>query len=133
MRAHLSLNVRDVRKSVEFYSKLFGVGPQKQNSSYAKFDLKNPALNFALQTSANNISAVSHLGIELDSADQLKEWEDKLISVGLIGKPEKQSNCCFARQDKLWFQDPDGTAWEVFYVYEQLPVTEPKKSESCCA
>lgn len=131
MRAHLSLNVKSVPESVAFYSKLFGVGPQKQNSTYAKFDLKEPALNFAMQSSAEKVSHVSHLGIEVDSLEQLKQWEEKLISAGLIGKPEQQSNCCFARQDKLWFQDPDGNAWEVFHVYEQLPVTESNKTQCC--
>lgn len=132
MRAHLSLNVKNVPESVAFYSKLFGVQPQKQNSTYAKFDLKEPALNFAMQSGAQAPSKVSHLGIEVDSPEQLKNWEEKLIAAGLIGKPENQSSCCFARQDKLWFQDPDGNAWEIFYVYEQLPITENSKKTACC-
>ena len=36
---------------------------------------------------------------------------------------EEGTDCCYARQDKFWFQDPDGNSWEVFFVHEQLPVT----------
>jgi len=132
MRAHISLNVKDVPKSVEFYRKLFGVEPQKKTSTYAKFDLKNPALNFSIQSGAVHLSHVSHLGVEVDSPSELKEWEARLISAGLVRKLEEQTNCCFARQDKVWFKDPDGNEWEVFHVYEQLPVIESKSKSSCC-
>ncbi len=132
MRAHISLNVKNVPQSIEFYSKLFGVQPQKKTSTYAKFDLKNPALNFSMQSGAAQLSQVSHLGVEVDSPAELKEWESRLTQVGLIGRPEDQTNCCFARQDKIWFKDPDGNEWEVFHVYEQLPVSESKTKSSCC-
>lgn len=131
MRAHISLNVKDVSKSVEFYSKLFGVDPQKKTSTYAKFDLKNPSLNFSMQPGSARLSQISHLGVEVDSPEELKDWEARLTQAGLIGTPEEQTNCCFARQDKIWFKDPDGNEWEVFHVYEQLPVTESNKSQCC--
>jgi catechol 2,3-dioxygenase-like lactoylglutathione lyase family enzyme len=132
MRAHISLNVKNVPQSVEFYSKLFGVEPQKETSTYAKFDLKNPSLNFSMQSGSEKISHVSHLGVEVNSPSELKEWESRLAQAGLSGRPEEQTNCCFARQDKIWFKDPDGNEWEVFHVYEQLPVIESKTKSTCC-
>jgi catechol 2,3-dioxygenase-like lactoylglutathione lyase family enzyme len=134
MRAHLSIDVKCVEKSVEFYEKVFGLKPQKQSDSYAKFDLRNPALNFSMQSHEGHpASRVNHLGIEVDSPAELSEWQERLGASGLIKRVETQTSCCFARQDKLWFDDPDGNAWEIFLVYEQLPVhPSGLKDRQCC-
>jgi len=129
MRTHISLNVKDVAESVAFYEKIFGVNPQKQNSTYAKFDLTEPPLNLAMQSGAGAISRVSHFGIEVDSTDHMLRWQTRLTEQGLVKLVESDTKCCFARQDKVWFSDPDGNAWEVFYVREQLPVVE---APACC-
>lgn len=133
MRPHLSLNVKNVSESVEFYKKIFSVEPQKQTSDYAKFDLQKPSFNFTMQTAHSNESRVGHLGIEVDSSDEVLAWQKKLTEAGVLKLVESDTKCCFARQDKVWFQDPDGNAWEIFYVYEQLPITnEVKNSKSGC-
>ena len=132
MRAHLSLDVRNVKASVEFYEKVFGVAPQKQAADYAKFDLVSPALNFSLVSSAGRISAVDHLGIEVESLDEIATWRRRLEEQGILERVEQNVACCFARQDKLWFSDPDGNAWEVFTVHEQLPVTGALSKTGCC-
>lgn len=131
MRAHVSLNVKDVFQSIEFYKKVFGVEPQKQTSTYAKFDLQNPSLNLAMQSGRGEISRVSHFGIEVQSEDEVMQWQKRLTELGLVKLVESDTKCCFARQDKVWVTDPDGNSWEVFYVREQLPLTEENKS-SCC-
>lgn len=130
MRPHISINVKNVAKSVEFYKKVFGVEPQKQTSDYAKFDLKAPALNFAMQ-SGGTPSRVSHLGIEVETPEEVAAWEERLRAAGVLKAVEKDSDCCYARQDKAWFADPDGNAWEVFHVYEQLPIAEDEEKGSC--
>lgn len=132
MRPHLSLDVRNVPTSVEFYRKVFGVAPQKQTADYAKFDLTEPALNFSLVSSTEKVSRVNHLGIEVESVDAIAGWKQRLQEQGILEKVEEGIACCFARQDKLWFSDPDGNAWEVFTVHEQLEVTGPLKSTGCC-
>lgn len=132
MRPHVSINVSDVGKSVDFYKTVFGQAPQKQTDNYAKFDLKEPALNFSMQSGAKELSRVSHFGIEVDSADDVMKWQKTLTEMGLVKLVESDTKCCFARQDKVWFTDPDGNEWEVFYVYEQLPVTKPLEKSSCC-
>ncbi|MDO8356601.1 MAG: ArsI/CadI family heavy metal resistance metalloenzyme [Nitrospirota bacterium] len=132
MRPHLSLDVRNVPASVEFYRKVFGVAPQKQTTDYAKFDLREPALNFSLVSSPEKVSRVNHLGIEVESVDEIAMWKQRLQEQGILGKVEEGIACCFARQDKLWFTDPDGNVWEVFTVLEQLEVTGPLKNTGCC-
>jgi len=134
MRPHISINVGNVKKSVEFYKKFFGSEPQKQNADYAKFDLQSPALNFSMQTAVSgNPSRVSHFGIEVDSPLEVREWRRRLEAAGLSGKVEEETSCCYALQDKVWFKDPDGNAWEIFHVHSQLPVIGPvKASLDCC-
>lgn len=124
LRPHISINVTNVPRSVEFYSQVFGVKPQKQTGTYAKFDLAAPLLNFSMQSGDGDLSRVSHLGVEVDSPEEVERWEAHLSTQGLLEGVEKKSDCCFARQDKVWFKDPDGNAWEVFFVHEQLPVDE---------
>ena len=133
MRPHLSIDVRDVPASVAFYEKVFGVAPQKQTTDYAKFDLTAPALNFSLLSTTGKISRVNHLGIEVESPDHIAAWKQRLQTQGILEKVEEDIACCFARQDKLWFTDPDGNAWEVFTVHEQLAVTGTLKESGCCA
>ncbi len=132
MRPHVSLDVRDISRSVAFYEKVFGVQPQKQTADYAKFDLLEPALNFSLMSSTGRISSVDHLGIEVASTEDIAAWKSRLQEKGILEKVEENVACCFARQDKLWFTDPDGNAWEVFTVHEQLEVTGPLKNTGCC-
>jgi catechol 2,3-dioxygenase-like lactoylglutathione lyase family enzyme len=129
---HLSLGVEDVPRSVAFYQKVFGVPPQKQTADYAKFDLTAPALNLSLISSTGNISSVDHLGIEVESIDEIAVWKQRLQEHGILERVEDNIACCFARQDKLWFSDPDGNAWEVFMVHEQLDVTGPLIKTGCC-
>lgn len=134
LRPHLSLNVSNMSASVEFYSKVFGAKPQKRTEGYAKFDLKEPALNFSLLATggARAISRVNHLGIEVTSEEDVKTWKDRLEAQGVSTLSEEATDCCFALQDKIWFKDPDGNNWEVFYVHAQLPVeaAEPPKEAS---
>lgn len=134
MRPHLSINVSNLNKSIEFYSRIFGVKPQKQTVEYAKFDLKEPLFNFSMhQISENRLpSRVNHLGIEVMDLKYVSEWKNKLEGQNISLITEEDTDCCFAKQDKVWFQDPDGNSWEVFFVHEQLPTSgaEPPKIKS---
>ena len=134
MRTHLSIYVKNVKESVEFYEMVFDIKPQKQNDNYAKFDIKDPSLNFSMQSHGDHpISQVNHLGVEVNSPKELTEWQERLESYGLVKKVESQTDCCFARQDKFWFEDPNGNSWEVFYVFEQLPIHPfALKGSQCC-
>jgi catechol 2,3-dioxygenase-like lactoylglutathione lyase family enzyme len=130
MRPHVSLNVSDVTKSVEFYKKVFHADPQKQTPTYAKFDL--PQLNFSMQSGSGTLSRVNHFGVEVGSTDEVNAWGKRLEAAGISTKKEENTDCCYARQDKVWFRDPDGNAWEVFVVHEQLPIPQERKAGACC-
>ena len=132
MRPHLSLDVQNVPASVAFYRKVFGVAPEKQTHDYAKFGLNKPTLNFSLVSSTGRLSSVDHLGIEVESVEEIAAWKEHLQTQGILERVEENTACCFARQDKLWFSDPDGNAWEVFTVHEQLPVEGALSSTGCC-
>ncbi|MEZ4752082.1 MAG: ArsI/CadI family heavy metal resistance metalloenzyme [Bdellovibrionota bacterium] len=128
MRTHVSIDVENVSKSVEFYEKVFGAAPQKQTADYAKFDLADPSLNFSMQKRENgSISKVNHFGIEVESEAAVREWEQKLSAAGIQSSAEDKTDCCYALQDKIWFSDPDGNAWEVFVVHAQLGTEDRSK------
>jgi catechol 2,3-dioxygenase-like lactoylglutathione lyase family enzyme len=119
LKAHLSLNVRNVEQSIEFYRKLLGIEPSKVRTGYAKFDVQNPPLNLALnEAPINSRGALSHLGIQVASTDDVLTIKQKWNDAGLLTRDEMQTNCCYAIQDKTWVRDPDGNEWEVFVVLE---------------
>src|SRR6185503_3080120 len=133
LKPHLTINVRDVESSIDFYKKMFGVEPSKVRTGYAKFDVQSPALNFTLnQVPFGGRGALSHLGIQVATTDDVialrGSWEER----GLVPRDEMQTTCCYALQDKAWVNDPDGNEWEVFVVLKDN-LSEAKNSDaSCC-
>lgn len=129
LKAHLAINVKNVDESIEFYRKMLGIEPSKIRPGYAKFDVQNPPLNFTLnQVPFKERGALSHLGIQVASTDDVlamrKKWED----AGLVTRDEMQTNCCYATQDKTWVHDPDGNEWEAFVVLKD----NLAESVACC-
>lgn len=133
LKPHVSINVRNVTESIEFYRKMLGIEPAKVRTGYAKFDVQNPPLNLALnEIPYNERGALSHLGIQVASTDDVLAVRMRWADEGLITRDEMQTNCCYAIQDKTWVTDPDGTEWEVFVVLEDN-LSETDQSISCCA
>ena len=129
LKAHLALNVKNVETSIEFYKKMFGIEPSKVRTGYAKFDVADPPLNFTLnQVPFGERGALSHLGIQVASTEDVLAMRENWLTRGLLTRDEMDTNCCYAIQDKTWTHDPDGNEWEVFVVKEDnLPETE-----MCC-
>src|SRR5215204_2244963 len=101
LKAHLALNVRSVEKSIDFYRKMLGIEPVKVRTGYAKFDVQSPPLNLTLnQNSFNDQGALSHLGIQVASTEDVLEQRNRWAEAGLVTKDEMQTNCCYAIQDK---------------------------------
>ncbi len=127
LKAHLALNVKDVETSLEFYRKLLGIEPSKVRTGYAKFDVQNPPLNLTLNQHAfNERGALSHLGIQVASTNDVLAIRERWTEAGLLTRDEMQTSCCYALQDKTWVRDPDGNEWEVFVVLEDnLAETAP--------
>ncbi len=129
LKAHLALNVRNVEQSVEFYRKMLGIEPLKLRPGYAKFDVENPPLNLTLNEAAvRERGALSHLGIQVASTDDVLAVKQRWTDAGLQTRDEMQTNCCYALQDKTWIHDPDGNEWEVFVVLQDNLAT----TSSCC-
>jgi len=135
LKAHLAINVRDVETSVTFYRKLFGIEPSKVRSGYAKFDVQNPPLNFSLnQGAVKEAGALSHMGIQVDSTEDVFAIRKAWAEAGLFTRDEMQTDCCYATQDKTWVRDPDGNEWEAFVVLkDNLPEKQSSEPKACCA
>jgi len=134
LKVHVSVNVRDVGKSIDFYTRMFGIEPSKVRTGYAKFDVQNPPVNLALNEVHDlaGPGALSHLGIQVGSTDDVLATRLRWERAGLIARDEMQTSCCYAKQDKSWVHDPDGNEWEVFVVLEDnLPETVAAPT-SCC-
>lgn len=133
LKAHLAINVKDVGRSIEFYKKMLGIEPVKVRTGYAKFDVENPPLNLTLnQVPFSERGALSHLGIQVATTDDVLAVRENWTQAGLLTRDEMQTDCCYAVQDKAWVKDPDGNEWEVFVVLkDNLP--EVEKTVSCCA
>jgi catechol 2,3-dioxygenase-like lactoylglutathione lyase family enzyme len=117
LKAHLALNVHDVERSLEFYRQMLAIEPSKVRTGYAKFDVQNPPLNLTLNEVAfEGRGALSHLGIQVASTNDVLAIRDRWVRSGLVTRDEMQTNCCYATQDKTWVRDPDGNEWEVFVV-----------------
>lgn len=120
-KTHISLNVSDVAKSTAFYEAFFGVPAHKVRPGYANFDLANPALKLALNESATGVGGpLNHLGIVLDSTEAVAAARERLRAAGLISLDEGDTVCCHARQDKVWAKDPDGNAWEIYTILDDM-------------
>jgi len=132
---HVSLNVSDLPKSVDFYRGLFGE-PKKLRADYAKFVGENPEIHLALQPGlAGGASGgtLSHLGIRVDSLDEVRRWRGELKGRGVVSEEEKREACCYALQEKFWVSDPDGNRWEVYTVLEDIEDEAREAKTACCA
>ncbi|HEX8130825.1 MAG TPA: ArsI/CadI family heavy metal resistance metalloenzyme [Pyrinomonadaceae bacterium] len=125
LKAHLALNVRNVERSLEFYRRMLGLEPAKVRPGYAKFDVENPPLNLTLnEVPFAERGALSHLGIQLATTEDVLSMRRNWMDAGLDTRDEMATNCCYAIQDKTWVRDPDGNEWEAFVVLEDnLPTT----------
>jgi catechol 2,3-dioxygenase-like lactoylglutathione lyase family enzyme len=138
LRPHLALTVSDVERSIPFYEALFGVAPSKVRPGYAKFEVTDPALNFTLNEGerGDSLGAFNHAGIQVSSTEEVLMAQLRLQNAGLATFDEMQTTCCYAKQDKIWVQDPDGTPWELFVTHEDVqPGETPSQVESaaCCS
>ncbi|HEY5970953.1 MAG TPA: ArsI/CadI family heavy metal resistance metalloenzyme [Pseudoxanthomonas sp.] len=112
-RFHVHLNVTDLDAGVRFYSELFASEPKVLKPDYAKWMLEDPRVNFAISNTGRT-PGVDHLGIQAETGDELAELGRRLDAAGGSVVPEEAAICCYARSDKAWTEDPQGTRWETF-------------------
>ena len=114
-KVHVSLDTKDINASVKYYSTLFNMPPTKLKPGYAKFDVADPAINLTLgQTSAATVSGPNHMGIRVNSLDEVIAAKERLEQAGFTTMDEMGTTCCYAVQDKIWSSDPNGNRWEVY-------------------
>ncbi|MBV8959562.1 MAG: VOC family protein [Actinobacteria bacterium] len=113
-RVQLALNVPDLDDAIAFYSKLFATEPAKVKPGYANFAVADPPLKLVLFEKADADGRLNHLGVEVASSDDVSAAQARLSETG-IDAVEENGTCCFAQQDKVWVDGPDG-AWEIYTV-----------------
>src|ERR1035437_9633122 len=116
-RVQLALNVNDIDTAVPFYSKLFGTEPGKARAGYANFAIAEPPLKLVLLENPGQGGTLNHLGIEVTDTDAVDAVQARLTGTGVASVDERDTTCCYARQDKFWVEgSPDGAPWEVYTV-----------------
>jgi catechol 2,3-dioxygenase-like lactoylglutathione lyase family enzyme len=139
-RVQLALNVSDLDAAVDFYSKLFSASPAKRRPGYANFAIAEPPLKLVLIEGNGEPGSLNHLGVEVESTDEVTAATARLSGEGLATASEDEVSCCFAVQDKVWVDAPDGEPWEIYTVLAdaempagQLRDAAPGDDAMCCA
>ena len=133
-RLQLALNVNDIDEAVAFYSKLFGTEPAKRRPGYANFAIAQPPLKLVLLENPGQGGSLNHLGIEVPDTDTVEAEQARLAQAGLASVNERNTVCCYARQDKFWVQGtPNGESWEIYTVLADSPTFYGDgTSAECC-
>lgn len=139
-RVQLALRVPDLDRSVAFYSTLFGVEPAKRRPGYANFAIAEPPLKLVLIEGTGQPGTLNHLGVEVEGTAEVAATTARLRAEGLAAATEDQVSCCFALQDKVWVDGPDGEPWEVYTILAdvEMPAGDlrsvtPGDDALCCA
>jgi hypothetical protein len=60
---------------------------------------------------------LNHLGVEVESTDEVEAELTRLGELGLAATEERNTTCCYATQDKFWVQGmPGDERWEIYTV-----------------
>jgi catechol 2,3-dioxygenase-like lactoylglutathione lyase family enzyme len=143
-RVQLALNVDDLQESITFYSRLFGTEPAKVREGYANFAVVEPPLKLVLIESPGRGGSVNHLGVEVADTHTVDAEQTRLAKAGLASVDERDTTCCYAKQDKFWVEGaPDRERWEVYTVLEDTDefgshageneMTEQPAGPVCCS
>jgi len=137
-RFHIHVSVADLADSIRYYSALFAAQPTVVKDDYAKWALDDPLVNFAISRRGDAPAGVDHLGIQVDSEQELAEMKARLASANLPMQEQIGTSCCYAKSDKYWSVDPQGLAWESFQTLGTVPVYGQSRDRSaeagaCCA
>ncbi|MFD3442251.1 ArsI/CadI family heavy metal resistance metalloenzyme [Streptomyces sp. NPDC058685] len=136
-RAQLALRVSDLEASITFYAKLFGTEPAKRREGYANFAITEPPLKLVLiEGEAGQDTRLDHLGVEVESTDQVTAATTRLKDAGLATFEENDTSCCYALQDKVWVHGPGQEPWEVYVVKADADrlgkSAHPEAADACC-
>ena len=134
-RVQLALNVNDLDQAIAFYTKLFNTEPAKIRPGYANFAVTEPPLKLVLMENPGQGGSVNHLGVEVTDVDTVEAEQTRLADAGLASTDERDTTCCYAKQDKFWVEGaPNGERWEVYTVLADNPTFTAQETDSntCC-
>jgi catechol 2,3-dioxygenase-like lactoylglutathione lyase family enzyme len=136
-RMHLHIAVADLETSISFYNTLFGAAPSVVKPDYAKWMLDDPSVNFAISSRSAKIG-LDHIGIQVENDNELTDIKARLDTAEMAMVTQEGTNCCYAKSDKHWVQDPSGIAWETYHTLESTPTfndsdTSEETNSACCA
>lgn len=136
-RVQLALNVSDLDQAVDFYSGLFGAQPAKLRPGYANFAITDPPLKLVLIESGDArqpgvVGALNHLGVEVETPDEVSLAAARLTEDGVETTEQRGTTCCYAVQDKVWVEDPDGSPWEIYTVLADTPADSGIHGDGTC-
>jgi catechol 2,3-dioxygenase-like lactoylglutathione lyase family enzyme len=116
MRLQLALNVSDLEKAIDFYSKMFGVEVNKRKPGYANFAVDEPPLKLVLFEVPGASERLNHLGVEVFEDEEVAGATERLRQAGMDDLVEDETTCCYAKANKVWAVEPDGMRWEWYKV-----------------
>ena len=133
-RVQLALNVEDLEESIAFYSRLFGTEPAKTKPGYANFAVAEPPLKLVLIENPGEGGSINHLGVEVEDVDTVDSELTRLSAAGFASTEERDTTCCYAKQDKFWVENaPNGERWEIYAVLaDSATFSAPSDSGTCC-
>jgi catechol 2,3-dioxygenase-like lactoylglutathione lyase family enzyme len=132
-RLQLALNVDDLDEAIDFYTTLFRTPPAKVRPGYANFAISEPPLKLVLFSGVGAPGTINHLGVEVESTDEVAAAIERLGDAGLALDIEEQTDCCYAVQNKVWVNGPDSTRWETYVVLADSSGLDPANAGACCA
>jgi catechol-2,3-dioxygenase len=116
-RFHVHLGVQNLEQSIAFYQSLFNAPPSVVKADYAKWMLEDPKVNFAISAHSNQSAGLQHLGIQVDSQEELQDVYQNMENAEGQILNEGHTTCCYAKSEKSWIADPQNVSWEVFRTY----------------
>jgi catechol 2,3-dioxygenase-like lactoylglutathione lyase family enzyme len=133
-RVQLALNVDDIEESIAFYSQLFATEPAKIRPGYANFAVAEPPLKLVLIENPGKGGSLNHLGVEVADTDTVDSEQTRLAEAGFASVDERDTTCCYAKQDKFWVSGtPNGESWEIYTVLADSPTPNGEaEGQQCC-
>ena len=112
--------------ATRFYTDLFGVGPAKQRTGYANFEIADPPLKLVLFENPGAASPLNHLGVEVASTGDVVAAAQRFEAAGMAHSFVESDRCCHAVQDKVWVDAPDVPlgGWEFYTVLADDPAQD---------
>jgi catechol 2,3-dioxygenase-like lactoylglutathione lyase family enzyme len=116
---HILLIVKDVNKTSEFYSKIFGK-PTHQDADSVSWKFENTKIFFGhpfreIENNSfdRNRIGLNHIAWGARALDELQEWQKKLDDVAIKNSGIIRDN--YQDREYIWFDDPDGIRQEFYF------------------